>query len=104
MKTILAILVILGAFFGSYRYIDTRYALCADVTQTQRAIQKLEERLDQKILYDKLQAIQERIWKIEDRSGKEPKDELIKHELRKLHEEKKQIEKNLDAMKVIQMK
>jgi len=99
MKTLLAILVILGAFFGAYQYIDSRYALSADVISTQRMIQKLEMRLDQKMLLDQLKGVQDRIWAIEDRCGKEPKDPTVREELRKLYEEKRQIEKELDMIR-----
>jgi len=104
MKTFLAILFILGAFFGAYQYIDNRYALSANLGATQKAMERLEQRLDQKMLSDQLKSIQDRIWKIEDRCGKEPKDPTVREELRKLYEEKRQIEGELNALKAKQFK
>lgn len=79
MKTIVPIIIILGAFFSSYLYIDRIYA------KAQR-LQLVELRLEQKITCDILSDKQERYWKLEDRCRiKCNEDE--KKEMRELKEE-----------------
>lgn len=55
----------------------------------------VEYRLDQKITNDKLDAIQQRIWTLEDRYEGRPVPQSVKEECRKLKEEKKKLEKIL---------
>lgn len=86
--------VILGATF----FIDSRYAQSADV-------QMIEQRLDQKIIQDKADNLQQRIWKLEDRFGSEKnmKSEVkdvyreLKEDLKKLELKLKTSEDTLDV-------
>jgi predicted phage-related endonuclease len=92
MKTIIAILTILAFAFGAYFYLDDRYARCEDV-------KKVEKRLDYKIVSDQLQAIQQRIWQIQDRFQNKKMDATIKEEVRELEVKKEQLN---DKMKVME--
>ena len=78
--------------FSTYFYIENRYALAEDVKQ-------IQQRLDYKIKSDQLRSVQDRIWKIEDRTkGQPPSDQTIKEELRQLKEDKVTIEDQLKVM------
>jgi len=65
MKKILAIagaIITLGSVVGLLFAFDARYAKTAYVAQ-------VEYRLDQKIVQDRAAALQERLWRLEDRQG-----------------------------------
>lgn len=84
IKKITGILVLTGICFSVFFFFEGRYALS-------ETVQKIEQRLDNYILEDRYNAIQERIWKIEDRhEGKEMPD-TAKEELRLLNAEKTRI-------------
>lgn len=69
ISTVIAIIIGLCTLTGiGYKY-DQRLAKAEDVN---KSIQKLSIRLDQKIQDDRLNNIQERIWKLEDRYGTDP--------------------------------
>jgi hypothetical protein len=61
MKTIISVVSFLIAVGAAYVSVDQRYAHAEEV-------KKLEMRLEQKILEDRSQSIQERIWRYEDRA------------------------------------
>ncbi len=90
LTAIIAILTIIGIVFGVYFYIENRYALAEELKKTQ-------QRLDYKILTDKFDAIQERIWKIKERSGEKPRDKTIKEELQKLESDKELLKTKIEA-------
>jgi peptidoglycan hydrolase CwlO-like protein len=63
MKIIISVVSFLIAVGAAYVAVDQRYAHAEEV-------KKLEMRLEQKILEDRSQSIQERIWRYEDRAEK----------------------------------
>ena len=71
---------------------EARYAKSAYVVQ-------VEQRLDQKITQDRVDNIQNRIWKLEDRYGLECVDcpPVVKDEYRELQKEKEQLENKLES-------
>ena len=84
---IIAILTIIGFVFGAYIFLDTRFAEEEKVEQIQFNVDQVGKRLDFKIVKDKFQAVQERIWNLEDRfGGKDLKDadQTTKEEYRNL--------------------
>jgi hypothetical protein len=88
--SIVAVAAVISLAFGGYFYFERRYALADE-------LQKTNQRLEQKIQQDRVNAVQERMWKIEDRlqdQNRRPTD-LEKDEIRKLQVEKDQIEKGL---------
>jgi hypothetical protein len=88
--SIVAVAAVVSLAFGGYFYFEHRYALADE-------LQKTNQRLEQKIQQDRVNAVQERMWKIEDRlqdQNRRPTD-LEKDEIRKLQVEKDQIEKGL---------
>ena len=96
IKTNIAPLVTVATFiavlFGGYAWIDARYAKAEQVSQ-------LERRLDIKTTGDFLQQTQARIWQLEDRLKTNPNDVTAQEELRKLKEEKEQLQKDFDRLK-----
>ena len=69
LSTVIAIIIGFCTLTGlGYKY-DQRLAKAEDVNMS---IQKLSTRLEQKIQDDRLNNIQERMWRLEDRYGKDP--------------------------------
>ncbi len=91
MKTIIAVLTILGFAFGAYFFIDNKYACSEDV-------RKIEKRLDYKIASDQLQSVQERIWKIDDRHPDKKMDATTKEEIRTLELKQKELNEKMKTL------
>jgi hypothetical protein len=89
--SIIAILTLFGILFGTYRYIDSRYALAEEV-------KKVEQRLDYKILDDQLNATQQRIWIIKERFKNRKMDETTAEEFDKLNKSEKKIQDKINVM------
>lgn len=75
MKTISAlgaIILLLGMFFGVYRYIDTRYAIALENQNEHQSLIKslaiTNQRLEQKILQDRRDTKQNQIWALEEKN------------------------------------
>jgi peptidoglycan hydrolase CwlO-like protein len=85
ISVVLGIIVSICTIGGSIYAVETHYAKKAEV-------QLLAERLDQKILQDRLYNIQERIWKLQDRYETiEKMPTSVKEEYRNLEMEKEQL-------------
>lgn len=87
-----AILAIVGSLFGGYFYFDSTYARASELRAT-------DARLEQKILEDKLSAIESHIWSISDHFkniDKAPQE--IKDELRDLQSKKDRVKNRLDVL------
>jgi hypothetical protein len=93
--TLIGVIVTLGSGFIA---VDARFAKA-------QVLQRLELRVDQKILVDRQEKIQERVWKYEDRYlndiQRAPENDRV--QWRKLIEEQKANEKELDLIKVKSM-
>ena len=63
--------LIVGActMVGTAFTIDSRYAKTRDMADVNEYVQQVDKRLEVKILKDRANALQERMWKIEDRYG-----------------------------------
>jgi hypothetical protein len=86
------ILAIIGSLFGGYFYLDSTYARASELRST-------NDRLEQKILEDKMSAIESHIWAITDRyknPDKTPQE--IKDELRDLQSKKDRVKNRLDTL------
>ena len=68
--------LIVGActMVGTAFTIDNRYAKAIDMDEVNEYVQQVDKRLEIKILKDRANAIQERMWKIEDRYGMDVTD------------------------------
>jgi len=91
MNTLIAVAVGLSTLLGTAFTIDSRYAKTDYVEQ-------IDKRLELKILKDRANALQERMWKIEDRYGMEVSDmpEDKRDQYRKLKKEYDEIMKKID--------
>lgn len=61
----------IATLYGGWAFIDVRYVKTSELDAVRSAATLTNLRLEEKILTDRVQAIQERIWLIEDRYGKE---------------------------------
>ncbi len=87
--------VLIGVLLGLCSLVGVGVAIDAHYAK-QEYVEKIEQRLDQKIWSDRYYRIQERIWTLEDRYPDPQKmPQAVKEELRKLRMLKEQIEKRL---------
>lgn len=88
-------LVTLAAFittlFGGYFWLDNHYAKAEELAQ-------LEQRFEIKLTSDSIQGINARIWQLEDRLQQKADDITAKEELRKLKENKANLERELENL------
>ena len=82
LSTIIGISVAVCGLIGSIIAVDARYA-------TSARVELVEMRLDQKIVQDRVQALQERLWKLEDRYGKDKAQQM--EEYRRLVSEREML-------------
>jgi hypothetical protein len=96
-KQLTALAGIIAICFSAYFFIDNRYALAQKVNQ-------IEQRLDYKILSDRLDAVYERIWKFDDRyAGNEDKMPVYdRDEYRRLNSERQKIMEKMKALDNVQ--
>jgi len=85
-------IVILGSLIGGWICLDERFAHAKDV---ERAIQALENRLENKIIQDRLDFLDQRIWKIEDRYPKGEMPIMVLDQYRGLKKERKKLEQQM---------
>ena len=98
-KTAVALLIGCLSLMGTAFSVDARYAKVDDVQQVQDKVKKVETRLDNKILKDRANLIQVRIWKYEDRYEGKKMPDTIKEVVRDLQKELDDINKKLDKDK-----
>lgn len=104
ISAIIGLMIAITTIVGMLFKVDGRYAKAIDIDQleqyTQQHIQKVEKRLDLKILQDQLADVRKRIWALEDRYdnniNKMPQE--TKEEYRKLKEEKKELESKIEKI------
>ena len=95
-KAFVGFLIAISTLVGTAFTVDNRYAKNEQVKQVEQQVQKVEKRLDKKILKDRANALQERIWKLEDRYNGKKIPAAVKEELRKNKAELVQIRKDLE--------
>lgn len=91
LSLVLGIILAFMSIGGSAYQIDKRFAKAEQV-------QQIEWRLDQKIIKDRVEALQERIWRLEDRYYNEKMPEEVKDEVRKLKHEKELLSNELNKL------
>src|SRR5262245_36599968 len=64
-----AVPAMIGAMYGGGSWVDNRYHHADDALQGRSDLVLVEMRLDQKIMADRLNNVQMRIWRMEDRYG-----------------------------------
>ena len=90
VSVIVGICVGIATLIGAYYTFDCTYSRASWT-------KKIELRLDKKILQDRLYYLQERIWKLEDRYGRENACEL--DEYRRLIRDKEEAERELNGLR-----
>ena len=98
-----AFIIALTTLLATAFTVDNRYAkqtqTTAKIDSVEQTIQQVEQRLDKKILKDRADVLQERIWKYEDRYEDKPMPDSIKEVIRDLEKEFGDITKELDEQK-----
>lgn len=90
-----------GGGYSVFQWHDSTYAHTSTLHEQQAELLLVEMRLDQKILNDRLNALQYRIWKMEERYGPqmslahEGRDDAALAEYRALMLEKQELERQL---------
>lgn len=101
-----AIIVMLGLFFGVYRYIDTRYALAVEAQKEHGRLDKqqqmLEKRLDYKIMDDQRFSVQKEMREIEERNLGKKIESWDKRDRDRYKDLQEQLEKVRDKLKNLQ--
>ena len=95
-KAFVGFIITISTLVGTAFTVDNRYAKDQQVKQVEQKVKQVEKRLDKKILKDRANALQERIWKLEDRYNGKKIPTAVKEELRKLKAELVQIQKDLE--------
>ncbi len=101
MKEKLAIIggliMIIGACYGVFTYLG-KYALCEDVQKVEQKVDKTLQLMEYKFKAIQLETIENRIDKIEDRSGKNPKDPAERERLKQLERDREKVEREMKVM------
>jgi len=86
-----------STLLGTVFTVDSRYAKAEDISTIKDYIQQVDRRLEIKILKDRANAIQERMWKVEDRYGMDiaKMPETIRDQYRKLKKEYDEINEKI---------
>lgn len=93
--SICAIVMLLGAFFGVYRFMEGHYALAAEM-------QKIEKRLDYKIADDQRFLTDQEMRQIEERNLGKPIEKWDQRDRLRYKELQKQLDKTQTKMKEMQ--
>jgi esterase/lipase len=88
-STWVALLIGMTTLVGAMFALDSRYAKTEEISTIKDYVQQIDKRLDIKILKDRANALQERMWKIEDRYGMEVAEmsEEVRDQYRELKKE-----------------
>jgi len=89
ISTWVALLIGMTTLVGAMFALDSRYAKTEEISTIKDYVQQIDKRLDIKILKDRANALQERMWKIEDRYGMEVAEmsEEVRDQYRELKKE-----------------
>lgn len=91
-QAILALIIASSAIIGLLFSVDGRYAKAGDLNN-------VSVRLEQKILMDKSDNLQQRLWKLEDRFEGREMPQVAKEEVRRLRKEKRDLEMQIKELK-----
>ena len=101
MKQILAgiggLILIIGTCWGVFTYLD-RYALCEDVKKVDQKVDKAYQMMEYKFKDLQLESKEKRIYEIEQKVGKVPKDPIVRETLEQLKRDKDKIEREMKKM------
>lgn len=92
---LLTIFAFFGIIWSAHRYIETNFASAQEIRQLTEVVTQTSKRLDQKIDQDRYNFVQDQIYRIQDRFGPEPKDPLIRDQLRNYKRELIELKRRL---------
>lgn len=92
---IIGALAIIATVVGATVKIDTRYAKSTQIVTMSKAVTFVGIRLDQKIVQDRINDLQDRIWKIEDRYRGKPMPQDAFEAIRQYKKEIRDLERKL---------
>lgn len=96
LGSIVAVTIIAGYLTSPIKWVDKRWAKAGVVQALAKEVDLVKQRLDQKILHDRINGIQERIWKLEDRYPNiEEMPSAVRDEYRRLIKELKELQEKL---------
>ncbi len=95
---IIAILVIFGACWGGFTYLE-KYALCEDVKKVEQKTDKMMQIMELKFKAIDLKTTEDRIYDMEKRYGKSPSDSSKQADLEKLRREREQTLREMEDIK-----
>jgi|TARA_Y100000310_G_scaffold170757_1_gene170941 hypothetical protein len=94
-NTLIAVFIGVSTMMGTAFTIDSRYAKSAEVQEVKKEVRKVDKRLELKILKDRADYLQERIWKYEDRYADRDMPKEVKEMIRTLQKEFDEIMKKI---------
>jgi hypothetical protein len=89
IQTVLGTIVVLGTIAGGLITVDSHYAKSFEVAEVSAYVNRIEERLDEKIQADRANSLQERMWRLEDRHSQDKAKTM--DEYRRLEQEREEI-------------
>jgi len=108
LSAIGALILILGTGFKVYFYFQDALAqgiqkvdekLSQQIQKTDQKVNKAFDAIEYQGKFMEFGSLQDRIWKIEDKFGKNPKDPVILKTLRDLYADKKAVDDRLKELK-----
>lgn len=101
VATIVGLIIGLCTIIGTVYKLDIRWHQATALAKVEQQVAGVNARLEIKICNDKLNNIQERMWKLKDRYGEDldefPQD--AKDEYRRLEKEKEELEKKIKEIR-----
>lgn len=101
ISSFIAVMTLVGIFFGGYLYIDRRYALANDMQVIKLNVQMMGDRLEQKILQDRRTDLESRKDKYLFKCGKElvQCDDFAREQYKKIERDLRSVQEKLDKMR-----
>jgi len=104
---LVGVIAVAGGFYKGAARVDSRYSKTVDCERTRGDLKLTQMRLDQKILYDRLEQYEERIKRKEDRNGchsvqdcETRMDDGTREEYRKLRRDRDLVRDQYDRISV----
>lgn len=91
----------IGTLYGGATFVDGRYVHVPDLdmVEVQGDVRLVSERLEQKILTDRYEGLEQRLWKIETRyPNLQQAPETVREEYNKLKQELSKLDRELDSI------
>jgi biopolymer transport protein ExbB/TolQ len=99
--SIVSVVAVVSLAFGAYFYFEKKFALAEELMKTNQQVEQVNKRLDQKIDQDRSNALQEKLWKWEDRLQQQRRapTQNETEEIRQIKAEKEKLDRSLNGRK-----